>query len=249
MALALVLAAHQHCCGASGFEADLRILHARCTGSLYRVGNAQAPQLAARRGFLASFGKAGVVAKHQRIVEAFVEVAAVVSEGERRFVGERRGRQHVPATQLHPVDAKCRGCFVHDPFDHVDRLGAAGAAIGAGGVGVGEDTAHPHMGGAKTVHPDQGPDVGEGRQQLPVRGYVGPDVAEGTDTQCEEFSARVQREFGFAHAIAAVLVGQQGFAAVAGPLDRTAEFSRQPKYEAVLGIGPALAAERTPHVS
>ena len=66
--------------------------------------------------------------------------------------------------------------------------------------------------------------------------------------QREEPALRVERELGLAHAIAAVLVGQQRLAAVAGPFHRPPEFFCQPEDEPVLGVRPPLGAESAAHV-
>ena len=249
MALALVLAAHQQRGRAAGLEADLRVLHAGRAGALDGVGDAQAAELAALRRFFLARGVARVVAEKKCLVHPLFEFAAVVGEGECRLVGHGRGRQQVPAAQLDAVHAELRRRLVHDPLDHIDGLGPARAAVRPGRIGIGIRAAHAHMRGPEPVHPDQRADVGKRRRELPVGRNVGADVADGVHAQRKEPAAGVQRQLGLAHAVAAVLVGQQRFAAVAGPLDRAAELLRQPQHEPVLGVGPALAAERAAHVA
>ena len=67
------------------------------------------------------------------------------------------------------------------------------------------------------------------------------------------FLAPLVHEFGWAwddwdRLAAGVLVGQDGFAAFAVPFDRTTNFARRPRHEAVLGVLPTFGAKAAPHI-
>src|SRR5262249_38494240 len=51
------------------------------------------------------------------------------------------------------------------------------------------------------------------------------------------------------HVVSRVLVGGDGLAPLARPLDRPPDFSRGPEYQAVLGILPTLGAEAAADVA
>ncbi len=74
----------------------------------------------------------------QRTLERAFEIAGVVDRPDRRLVGHGGRRDQVAAADFDPVEPARRRRKVEQAFDHDDRLGPAGAAIGAQRGGVGE---------------------------------------------------------------------------------------------------------------
>ena len=158
------------------------------------------------------------------------------------MIGSRR-RDQVLRAQLDPVDAQFAGRIVDQPLDDVSRLGPSGAAVGCGAVGVGHHRQHRDMGGGDVVDADEGPDIAEGREQVALGRDVGADIGQSLDAEAEEFSVRVERQFGVADIVAGVLVGLDRLAALAGPFDRPPQFLGGEQHQPMLGILPALGAE------
>jgi hypothetical protein len=132
---------------------------------------------------------------------------------------------------------------VDQPLDDVGGLGAAGAAIRRGRVGVAQHAEHLHVGGGNRVDADQRHDVAEGCQEITVGRDVGADVGQRLHPQRQELAVAVQRQLGVRDVVARVLVGGDGLAPLARPLHRAAELARGPQDQPVLGILPALGAE------
>src|SRR5579875_373119 len=99
------------------------------------------------------------------------------------------------------------------------------------------------------ISPDERRQAGEGRNQVAVGRDIGADVVDHVDTQAEKFASGVQRELGFGDAVAAVLVSEQRFAALALPLHRTAELARGIEHQAMLRVLPAFGAESAADVA
>ena len=93
------------------------------------------------------------------------------------------------------IEAELTGSGVHDPLDKVGGLGATGAAVGAGRVGVGEDrdrlgleSRDPVGAGPKRAHPQE--------QRAAAAVQVGADVADGLDPQRQHPTVTVERRLG-----------------------------------------------------
>ena len=108
-------------------------------GPFQEGGDAQAAQLAARlRLRAARASKPLQSACARRLVHHLLELADVVGLAHRVLVRHLLGPDEVAPAQRDAVDAGLARRLVHQPLDDVDRLGPAGAAVGAGGRGVGE---------------------------------------------------------------------------------------------------------------
>ena len=81
-------------------------------------------------------------------------------------------------------------------------------------------------------------DVVRARPRAPRR-HVGADIEPDRHAQAEELPVRVERELCAGDVVAAVLVGDEAFATVGGPLHRPPETLRRPEHEHVLGIRAA----------
>src|SRR5664280_2184648 len=101
-------------------------------GPFQKRGDAAATQQAARFALAPPRRKAVPVGERQALVENFLEAAAVVGLGQRVLVRHLRRRDHVAAAQLGRVEPELARRRIHQALDDVDRLGPAGAAVGAG---------------------------------------------------------------------------------------------------------------------
>ena len=194
-------------------------------------------------------GEAREVGMLHRVVHALAELAAVIGQAQRRLVGHGRGGDDVLPAQRHRIQAELPGGVVDEPLDDIGGLGTAGPAIGRGGIGIAEHAGDVHEGGRDRIDAHQREDIGEGGQEVPVRGHIGPHIGQGAHAKAEEAAVAVQRQLGLAHVVARVLVGRNGLAALAGPLDRPAHAPGRPQYEAMLHVLPALGPEAAAHIA
>ena len=181
------------------------------------------------------FSKLACVGDRQRHVHAAREVAAVVGEHEPRLERHRGGRDQVPAPQLDRIDAELVRGDVDHALDRERRLGPAGAPIGPGGRGVGE-----HAGGlmwmAGVVYTPATPPM------LLVPGPAlrwvryAPTLSVDRHAQRQELPVPIERQLRGGDVVAAVLVGDEPFAAVRRPLHRPPQPARGPQHEDHLGI-------------
>ncbi len=133
-------------------------------------------------------------------------------------------------------------------LDDERRLGTSGAAIGVDRRGVRQRRLHVGVDQRRRVLAGQqrGVEVGrhgrrEGRQ---VRAHVG----DGLDLQRQELAVLVERQLGMGDMVAAMRVGLEQFAALGGPLDRTADAARRPGDHGLFVVAEDLAAEAAAHV-
>ncbi len=77
---------------------------------------------------------------------------------------------------------------------------------------------------------------------------VRADVAEQPDLVAEDASVGVERERRAQHAVAALVVGHERLAALAGPFHRPSDALRRPGHDDLLGIEIASQAESAAHV-
>ena len=243
VALALVLAAHQHGGGAAGREADLRELRLGAGGALDGVHHGQPAQLAPPVRRVPPQREAGDVGQLERGLHVGAELPAVVRHAERRLVRHRGGRNDVAPPQLDGIGGQLAGGVVDEPLHDVRRLRPPGAAIGRRRVRVAEHTQHLHVGGGERVDAHQRDDVAERGEQVAVGGDVRAHVGQRLHAQGQEVAVRVQRQLGVGDVVARVLVGRNGLAALARPFHRAAELARRPQHQPVLGVLPALGAE------
>ena len=108
----------------------LRPLAGRPAGGLKVVGHADAALHPARVAGGPALLEPGPVHLLQRRIQHLAEVAAVIGLVHRRHVRHRRGRHHVAAPQLHPVNPGLERRGVNQPLDDVVALGPPGAAVG-----------------------------------------------------------------------------------------------------------------------
>ena len=142
-----------------------------------------------------------------------------------------------------------RARVVDQPLDDVRRLRPSRSAIRRRRVGIREDAQHLDVGGGERVDPDERDDIAEGGEEVPVGRDVGADIGERLRPEAEKASVGVERQLRLGDIVARVLVGGDGLAALARPLDGPADLLGGPEHEAVLGVLPALGAEAAADVA
>jgi hypothetical protein len=218
-------------------------------GPLEEGGDAQAAQPALLLALGAARLEAVPVGLRQRLVHHVLEAADVVGLAHRVLVGHLLGPDEVAPAQLHAVDARLARGLVHQPLHGVDRFGPAGAAVGAGGRGVGQHRLEAEVDQRDVVHaglhpgPDQQLDGDAGA------GGVGAHVGLRVHAQRQDAAVGGQRQFGVRAHVAAVVRGQEFLAAVGGPLHRALQLPGAPGDRQVLGIGAGLHAEAAADVA
>ena len=207
MALAVVVGADRDGHGAGRIEPDLGMLDQPGIGGLDGARHAEPAQLAAPARLGAAGGKAGIVRLDQAVLQVLAEVAAVIGVDQRRLVGHRSGRDHVAPAQLRAIDAELARGEIDHGLDHVGGLGPAGAAIGTGQHGVGEDRGDFGMDRGDHIGAREHADIVGGRAGIAVGIVVGADVGVVAHRKSEEASLVVEGELGIGDVVAAVLVG------------------------------------------
>jgi hypothetical protein len=172
----------------------------------------------------------------QRRLEQRRKVAAVVSRADRGLVRHPLGRDQVASAQRQPVDPTDPGRGVDKAFEAVIRLGSAGAAIGPGRHGVGEQQSEAQSDLRDVVHARQAAREIGGRDEGAVRGQVGAHIGEHVDVEGEKPPALVERQLGFDDRVARLIVAQKPFRASREPMHRAAELFCRNQQRRVFGV-------------
>ena len=152
---------------------DPRLLVGRADRGFDVVGEPEAEQLAALRRLALALLEALPVGDLHRPVHVLLVAAAVVEHADRVAVRHRFGRDQVLAPQLDAVDAEPRGGDVDQPLDREGHLRPAGAAIGLGRHGVGEDRHRAQRRGRNVVGAgDQARALGQRRERHAARADI-----------------------------------------------------------------------------
>ena len=225
MPLAVVVAAHQQRHAAAGIEADLggSSIGPRCGPPALSIALAMpmprslpAPRPPARRD-----GSRPSPTASSAIVHVPREIAAVVG------IVERRSGRASPRAGSCCAGAARRGRCpsrrqqVDHALDRIDRLRPAGAAIGRGGLGVGEDARTSSADMRRAIDAGEAADIGRGDRPLP--GEIGAQVAERPHPQARKLPsapAPARRR----EVVARMGVGEEALGAVA--VQRTGRPSR-----------------------
>ena len=211
-------------------------------------GDPEAAQLAARLRRRLALVEPRIVDRLEREVERGGVVADVVLEGHRRLVGELVRLDQVLPPDLHAVDPQLARGLVHQALEQVRGLGPPGAADRVHRHGVGEDRLHLGVDRGDDVRPGEERAVEIGRDGRGERREIRPHVGERAHAQAAELAVGVQRQLGVGDVVPAVGVGQEGLAAVGGPLHRPADPLRRPEDQQLLGVVEDLRAEAAAHV-
>ncbi len=137
---------------------------------------------------------------------------------------------------------------VDQTLDDVIGLGPPGAAIGVDRYGVGINALDAHDGGWRAVAARQHRGAGHGRNEGAEIREIGAEIGGGFDLEREEVEIAVEREARAGDVVAAMRVGEKGFAALAGPFHRAPELLRRVQHQPLLGIEKQLHAETAAHV-
>ncbi len=137
---------------------------------------------------------------------------------------------------------------VDHAFEDEHDLRAPGAAIGGGRRSVGDNSDAAHV---------RGRDVIDARRHRDAFGQwhkgnrTCAEIASVNRTQGEEVSVRIQGELRFRCQVAAVEIGQKGFAPLANPFDRPSDAFRRPGDQCELRAGviadPEIPADIARH--
>ena len=203
-----------------------------------RESDAAQPAVRARRG--AAFVEAVPFGEFQRALHVAREFAAVVGEAHRAAIRQLVVRDEVAAADLGAVDAEFGRGEIEHPLDHVRRLGAARAAIRRGRHRVRQHRADVHRGDRHVVDGRHDPRAVRHRH---IRHRMRADVADPFVVDGENAAVFREAERGAHDLVAALIVGQERLAAVAGPLDRAADATRGPHDRELLDVDERARAE------
>ena len=181
------------------------------------------PLLARLRAPLLEAGEVGELERH---VHALLELAAVVGEGERGLERHRVRRNVVFPPQLRGVDAELVGGEIHQPLDHIARLGAAVAAVGPHRIGVGEHRGHVGVHGRDAIDAGQRADIAG--ESLHAGLQVGADAGDDMGAHAEKLAVLVERKRGHGDVVAGLRIAQERFRARGQPFHRASARSSTP---------------------
>jgi len=243
VALPVRVRADEHEDAAGAVEADLgALLHrlvVRAGGDLDDVGEADAAQLSARLCGGAARRIPRPVRQLQRGVHVLLELAAVIGVDEPGLVRHRLGRDEVAPAQRDPVDAGLARGNVDDPLDGVGRLGPAGAAVGRGGVAVGEDPGDGRMDVRRPVGAGEAAEI-VGRDVDAAHREMGAEIGDRGDAEREEDAVLVERQLHRRDVVAGMEIRDEGLAAIGLPAHRATDFPRRPQCQRPFGVAAAL---------
>ena len=205
------------------------------------AGVAEPAQPALPRGLRLAGREAGDVGELDGAREVGFVVAGVVGEADRRCIGE--AADEVAPADLRGVELHFARGGLHQALDHVGGLGPARPAVGVHRRGVGEHPGDLAEDLRRGVLARQQRGVQDGGHRRGEGGQVGAQVRGGVHAHAEEAAFGVHRQLGGGDVVAAVGVGQEGLAALGGPLDRAVDLLRGPHQHRLLRVQEDLGAE------
>ena len=198
--------------------------------------------LAARDSRRALLGAQVVVAGVlEREVEGVLVVAGVVLHAGRGVVREGLVRHVIAPADLRRIEAGLGGEDVHRALDRLDRLRAAGAAVGDDRRRVRDDRGSGDLDPRDRVRADRAP-VREHRQDRADRG-VGAGVLQQLEAHGEHLAVASAADRDLLALRAAVAKGEHVLAAQLRPAHRALQLAGEPGDEHVLGRQTDLRAE------
>ena len=223
-------------------------LQRRAAGMLQHAGDAEPAQLATPLRFLAPLLETVDVCEFERLVDNHREFAGVVDGADRGFVGNRLGRNQVALAQAHAVDAgEARGLVDH-ALERIVRLRPAGAAIGRGRRGVGEQALHADVDLLDVVHAGEAAREIERLQIGADRADISAQIGEVAHPQGEEMPVLVERKLDLGHSVARVCVVEKRLRPTRHPVHRALDALGADKLGDVFRIGAGLHAKRAADV-
>ncbi len=142
------------------------------------------------------------------------EIAHVVKLSRGGGIGKLIRFDEIDPPQFPRIDAQLSGRAVHQPLQHIDRLGPPGAAIGIDLHGVGVIALHMQIGVLHVIDAHQNLREQRRLNRLAELAVIGPEVATRVDTVSGDLVVFVKGEFGPRHQIAPAVVGKHGFGAL-----------------------------------
>ena len=182
-----------------------------------------------------------VVRQLQRLVEAGAIVAGIVGHDDGR--GVREAPDEVLAAELGRVLAGLARGHLDQPLHDEGRLRAARTAIGVDGRGVGVDAVDLAIYGADVVLTRQQRGVEIGRNGRGERGEISAEVGLGLGSQRQDLAARVERQLGRRHVVAAVRVREKRFRPIGHPFHGTSDLLGGPQAHRLFRVDEDLGAE------
>ena len=128
-------------------------------------------------------------------------------------------------------------------FQKVGRFRPSGSAIGVHRVGVGEDALDQDMDRRSRIDAGQHRGAGIGRDVGAEVGEIRPQVRHGRNPHRQELAVGIQRQIGMGDVVAAMVVAEEGFAPVGGPLDRPVQLAGGEQRQDVFRVHEDLHAE------
>ena len=245
VALTRRLSAHHQLDAPFGIDRQLHPLMGRAHRRLHGVGEADAREFAALARRRPPRLKAIPVGELQRQLQIAQKIAAVIAEARRGAIGQRRPGNQVAAAQRDAVDPHVLRGHVEQALDHQRRLWPPRAAIGCDGDRVAHGAAQTHACPGDVInrgaHP---PAVMQGRKGE----HMGADVADDLHIVSDDPARRVETEPALGDAVAALIVGEAAFVALAGPFHRTAHDSGGPEHAQLLGVAVDARAKTPAHI-
>ncbi len=197
--------------------------------------------LPCRADFALAFAEALIVGERQRLLQRGLIVAGVVGHDHRSLMRERP--HEVLAPQLGRVLADFPRADFDQPLDDEGRFRPPGAAIGVNRPSVGIDRIDLAIDVRNGVLPRQQGRIQIGRHRRRERRHVGAEIGDGFGAQAQNPAAGIEGHFRVGHVIAAMSIGEEGFAAVGDPLHRTVDAPRRPQRDHFLRVDENFRAE------
>ncbi len=215
---------------------------------LEHAGNPDPAVLAALARLATALLEAVIVGECQRLVDHRLELARVDRGSDRGLVGQRRRPDQIALAQLYRVDAGDARGLVDHALQDVVGLGAARAAIGRRGRGVGEDAARIDVDQLDVVHAGQAAREVQGLDVGADGADIGAHAAEVADAQREKLALLVERQLDVAIGVARVVVAEEGLGTVRHPMHGPADLARGDQDREVFGVRSGLQSECTAHI-
>ena len=185
---------------------DARLLVGCADGGFDVVRKPAAEELAAPPRRALARGKAVPVGDRHRAVHVLLVAPAVVGHAHRVAIGHELRGDQVPAAQLDAVDTEARGCKVDEALDGEGDFRAAGAAVGLGRRGVGEDGERAQGRGRDRIRPgNEAGAFGQRRERHAACAHI----ADIGGAHRQKAPVKVERELDLGDEIAALVVAEE----------------------------------------
>ena len=202
---------------------------------------ADAAQFAAARGVGFARRETGDIRELDGSGKRCFVIAGVVTQCHRRLIRKRCDEVAPPEIGVGDFHFARRGR--DEPLDDESRLGAPGPAIGVDRCRVREDGRDFAVNRGRRVLSGEQRRVQDGRNARRERREVGAKVGSRVHAHRQKFAVLIEGQLGGRQVIAAVRVGQEGFRALGGPLDRAVDALAGPRHHRFFGIQKNLGTK------